>query len=236
MSTAAPPTATCPACHAPLSEGARFCHRCGRALVGSGASSAPWIVAWTLVLVSVGGIVFYLLRDPPAPAAPPQMANAPTEDGGAGQAPRGGTGGAPPDISQMTPEERFIRLHDRVMAAEEQGDTATMRTFAPMAIQAYQMLPQVDSDLRYHAGALQVRAGDYAAALALADTIAQGAPDHLYASLLRAEVAQARGDQAAFTRARKAFLDNYDRELARNRPEYAAHQAMLTELRAQFSR
>lgn len=231
MST--PSSAACPACHAPLSEGAKFCHRCGRAISGSGASHTPWIVAWTMVLVSVGAIFFFVLRASRPEPAPPDMANAAPFAGGGGGG--GGGAGTPPDISQMTPEERFIRLHDRVMTADEQGDTATVQRFAPMAVQAYQMLPSVDNDLRYHAGSLDIRIGDFTGALALADTIAQGAPKHLFASLLRADVAQARQDRPGFDKARKAFLDAYDAEILMKRPEYDKHPEMLAELKKQFA-
>jgi hypothetical protein len=188
----------------------------------SGAADRPaWILAWVLVAIAVGGILFWVLRAPPAPQGSPDMANAP----GAG---------APPDISQMSPVERFLRLHDRVMAAAEQGDSATVRTFTPMALTAYGMLGQVDADLRYHAAALHLRVGGYAEALALADTIARNASNHLLAFTIRAEAAQARGDRAGFAESRDQFLRNYQAQLATGRPEYTEHQAMLAEMKRQF--
>lgn len=215
----------CRACGAPLSPDARFCHRCGRPTVSGAADRPAWIIAWVLVAIAVGGILFWVLRDAPAPQGSPDMANAP----GAGA-------GAPPDISQMSPVERFLRLHDRVMAAAEQGDTTTVRTFTPMALTAYGMLGQVDADLRYHAAALHLRVGGYAEALALADTIIGTAPNHLLAFTIRAEVAQARGDRAGFARSRDQFLANYQAQLATARPEYTEHQAMLAEMKRQFER
>ena len=39
-----------------------------------------------------------------------------------------------PDISQMTPEERFDRLFNRIMQAAHQGDTVQIQRFLPMAL------------------------------------------------------------------------------------------------------
>ncbi len=221
------PAFSCPACHAPLVAEAHFCHRCGRATNPSSGDRPAWIVAWLLVVVAVGGILFWVLRDQPTPQGTPDMANAP----GASPA-----AGAPPDISQMSPTERFLRLHDRVMAAAERGDSTTVATFTPMALTAYGMLEQVDADLRYHAASLHLRVGDFPAALALADTILKSAPNHLLGLVIRAEAAQARGDQAAFRQSRDQFLRVYAAQLAAGRPEYTEHQAMLAEMKRQFDR
>ena len=72
-------------------------------------------------------------------------------------------------------------------------------------------------------------------ALALADTIQASARGNLMAELLRIEVAQARKDAAAEARAKKAFLANYDAQIAQKRPEYEEHRAMLDDLRKQLS-
>ena len=223
-------SSTCPACHAPLTEGARYCHRCGRAAVGGSVDRAPWIMAWALVALSLSGIAWFVLtKDEGAAAA--QMANAGNAPPGGGQA----AGGTPPDISQMTPRERFLRLHDRIMSAVGAGDTATAQRFAPMALQAYGMLDPIDADARYHAGAIHIQLGEFPAALALADTIQAGAPDHLFADLLRLEVAQARGDLAEATRAGQTFLRHLDAELQAGRPEYQEHRAMLDQLKQRLS-
>lgn len=228
MTAIHPGTTTCPACHAPLTDGARYCHRCGRAVGAGSGERTIWIVAWSSVAVFIALIVYYVNRGP-ATAVGPDMANA----GNAASAPVERPG-APPDISQMSPRERFLRLHDRVMSAAESGDTATATRFAPMAIAAYGMLDQVDVDLRYHAGTLYIQTGGYKEALALADTIQAEARDNLLGDMLRLEVAQARKDAAATARYRKAFLDHYDGQLALKRPEYQEHTAMLAELRKQL--
>jgi hypothetical protein len=174
--------------------------------------------------LSIAGIVYGVVVRRHASAATPDMAN------------NGATGGtraegAPPDISQMTPEERFIRLNDRVMAAANQGDTTTALRFLPMALAAYGMLDQVDIDDRYHAAMLHVAAREYPAASALADTILSEAPDNLLGWMARAAVAEAKGDRAAYDRSRKAFLKAYESQVPLNRPEYQAHLDLLREFR-----
>jgi zinc-ribbon domain len=227
MTTPAALHAACPSCHAALSDGARYCHRCGRAVNAGSGERAIWIVAWSTVAIFIVLIVYFVNRAPTA-ATGPDMANAGNSRGG----PAGP--GAPPDISQMTPRERFLRLHDRVMSAAQSGDSATVQRFSPMAIAAYGMLDKVDVDLRYHAGSLYIQTGGYKEALALADTIQAEAKGNLLGTMLRLEVAQARRDAAATARYSKAFLDNYDRQLALKRPEYEEHKAMLEELRKQL--
>jgi hypothetical protein len=119
------------------------------------------------------------------------------------------------------------------MKGFQDGDTASAIRFAPMALAAYGALERPDPDLRYHAGVIYARVGQYPAALALADTIQAEAPDHLFAEILRAEVAQAKGDQAALGRSRRAFLAHVARQLASGRPEYTEHRELIEEFRRQ---
>ena len=224
-------TANCPACQAPLAPGARYCHRCGHALSTDRARERnAWIFAWTMVALVLGVIVYYVETKDAAPIGA-DMANAGTASGAGAP-----TGGRPPDISQMTPRERFLKLHDRIMSAAEQGDTGTVTRFSPMALAAYGMLDTIDVDARYHAGAIHLRIGEVAAALALADSINRESPDNLLGLLLRAEAAQVGKDPSGFEKARKDFLTHFDRQIKLNRPEYAEHRSMLDELRGQFAR
>ena len=223
-------TPACPACFAPLAPGARYCHRCGRALsTNRGRERNAWIFAWTMVALALGVIVYYV-QTKDAAAAGPDMANAGTSTSGGAPA-----GGQPPDLSQMTPRERFLRLHDRIMSAAEQGDSATVTRFSPMALAAYGMLDTIDVDARYHAGAIHLRLGEVAAARALADTIGRDAPDNLLGALLLAEAAQVSGDSTAFNRAKQSFLAHFDAQIKLKRPEYTEHGDMLNELRKQFT-
>ncbi|MGH7732287.1 MAG: hypothetical protein ACREOE_00955 [Gemmatimonadales bacterium] len=145
----------------------------------------------------------------------------------------GGAEAAPPDISNMSPRERFDRLYDRVMRAASSGDEATVRRFGPMAIAAYGMLDSVDDDARYDAALLQIHLGDVADAKVLADQIIQHTPTHLFGLMIRGTLARAAHDSAAARRNERLFLAAYGKELAKGRPEYAAHRSALDAFRAQ---
>jgi len=223
----------CPACGAPLGPGARFCHRCGSPAAGTGAGAGaprvrggpgdrlPWIAALGIITVTVGLILWRVVGpDGPVPAG-----------GGIGAAPPTAPGAAP-DISQMTPIERFIRLNDRIMAAAEQGDSSTVRTFLPMALAAYDQLPEVDTDTRYHAALLRAEGREFAAAQALVDTILAGDRDNLIGLALVGTLAELTGDRAALDRARRQFLAAWAAEIAKPNPEYIDHREVLDAFRA----
>jgi hypothetical protein len=136
-----------------------------------------------------------------------------------------------PDISNMSPRERADRLYNRVMAAAERGDTGQVRFFVPMALQSYGLIGPLDQDAHYHVGMIDFANHDYPAALAEADSIAKTSPRHLFGSLLRIQVAGARGDTTARNRAYRAFADSYQAEMASKKPEYEEHGAVLQRTR-----
>jgi hypothetical protein len=140
-------------------------------------------------------------------------------------------GEAPPDISSMSPRERFNRLYNRVMRAAQSGDEATVNRFTPMALMAYAQLDTVDADARYHAALLKVHTGDVDASRALADTILAQNPGHLFGYLIRGTVARFRKDDKQLTRAYAGFLKRYDQEIKLGRPEYSEHQTSLNDFR-----
>ena len=144
----------------------------------------------------------------------------------------------PPDISQMSPEERANRLFNRVMMLAEAGKQDSVQFFLPMALGAYAQLPALDPDARYHVGMLQLAGGDANGALAQADTIRQSIPTHLFIYVLRAHAYQELGNSAAERRAYADFLRNEPAELARKRPEYGqdAHQNALNNFHAEAQR
>src|SRR5258708_11206502 len=161
----------CHACGAALSGTARFCHKCG-AQVGGGQASGwraglPWSVAGaalgallTVVALRLGSSSGSGVRDA----------------GGVEDGPRPASRISPPDISQMSPEERATRLYNRVMMLHTQGKADSAEFFLPMALQAYAMLPALDVDARYHIAVLDLTNGDAAGALAQADTIPPALP------------------------------------------------------------
>ncbi len=224
----------CGKCGAQLSARAKFCPECGTPAGGAAAAGpliapnqrAAWIVAGVCVLALIVTIVVVFARKAPTAA-------------GEGPASAGAAAGAPAttDLSQMSPAEQATRLFDRVMRAQEGGDTAQVTFFAPMAVQAYQMLGgTLDPDSRLHVGLLQLAAKNPAGARAEADTLLRGSRTHLYGLLLKARAAEATGDAATARGAMQAFVANYDAERAKNLPEYAEHNQLLLETRDQATR
>jgi hypothetical protein len=139
--------------------------------------------------------------------------------------------GTPPDISNMSPRERFNRLYNRIMTAAQAGDEATVTRFTPMALMAYAQLDTIDADARYHVALLKVHTGDVAAAEALADTILAQTPGHLFGYVIRGTVARFRKNQKELSRAYGEFLKHYDGEMKLNRPEYGEHQTSISDFR-----
>jgi hypothetical protein len=213
---------SCPACRTPLSPGARFCHRCGAAArsASAGRERIGWIVAGVALILALVVIVW---RSGAFKPTVPDMANA----GNAGPA----LEGRAPDISGMSPRERFDRLFERVIRAGEANDTATVIQFAPMALGAYSQLDSVNTDARFHAAMIDLAIGEFAAARALADTILSDAPGHLFAYLLRGEAADRQKQAAALTVSYREFLAHYDAEMRAGRAEYAEHRPVLDEFR-----
>ena len=232
------PARFCPSCGAELSAQARFCHRCG-APAGSGAASrasnperTAWIIASMVALALVGVIAWRMFKGTSA-APPPAMANAGNvAPATQGPDPGGNLPTAPaPDISQLSPEERFLRLNNRIMTAAAQRDSATVVNFTPMALGAYAQLPSPTLDDRYHAAVLNAQVGQFNEALALADTMLDLVPNHLLARVVQGDVAELTGNTAALAAARSAFLGAWDSEITQRREEYADHRDVLDDFR-----
>jgi len=235
------PARFCPSCGAELAAQARFCHRCG-ASAGAAAGAAArtsnpertaWLVASVVALALLGMIGWRMFKGT-STAPPPSMANAgnvvppsSTNPDPGGNLPTGQA----PDISQLSPEERFLRLNNRVMTAAAQRDSATVVNFTPMALGAYTQLPAPTLDDRYHAAVLNAQVGRFDEALALADTILGEAPNHLLARVVQGDVAELTGHTAALASARASFLEAWDSEIIQRREEYADHRDVLDDFR-----
>ena len=150
------------------------------------------------------------------------MAAAPVDVPAAAQ-----TAGAPPDISQMSPEERAERLYDRVMALNARGRVDSVSFFAPMAMQAYRMLGQLNAEQRYDLGRIAAVSGDQATAKAQADSILTAQPQHLLGLLLAADAAGLRGDKAGQSAYLRRFGVAAPAERAKQLPEYQQHVAEI---------
>lgn len=233
----------CRECGNVLLPDARFCTQCG-ASVPSPSTAAPlgevepvepphrrssvlpWVVAGAALVALVGVVVVPRFRDSESPPAeaPMQAVTPPAGDARS------------VDIASMTPRERADRLFDRVMRNLSQGDSTGARQFVPMALAAYDMAGQPDTDARYHIGALHMVAGDPAAARAQADTILASNPRHLFGLFTAAQAEQERGNTEEVRALYRRFLDAYDAEIARGLPEYQAHQPALPGMRAEAAR
>jgi hypothetical protein len=143
----------------------------------------------------------------------------------------GAAGGArAPDISNLSPTEIADRLFDRIMRLNDQGKADSVAFFAPMAVQAYEMVAQeqghpLDADQRYDVGRIGEAAGALQIAKAEADTILQQQPDHLLGLLLAAQAAKLSGNTTALNTYKAKFESVKARELAKNLPEYKRHAA-----------
>ncbi len=211
----------CHACGAALAPTARFCHKCGAP--GAAAQAAGWRAGlpWGIAGMALGALLAVIAL---------RVGNL---SGSGGEASPPGSPVSPPDISQMSPEERATRLYNRVMSLHAAGKTDSAAFFLPMALQAYAMLPTLDIDARYHVGVLELAGGDAAGALAQADSIRRLAPTHLFDFMLRARALETQRNAAGANRAYRDFLKNEKAERARSRPEYAEHAQNLDSFHTQ---
>jgi len=219
----------CASCAAPLTPGARFCHRCGaehRPGVAPHLERRAWTIAALLSVVTVAFVAYAMVSDVGASAPGPQMGNVGSANGIAAPV-------RAPDISQMSPRERFDRLYQRVMTAAEQQKADTLAFFAPMALNAYQDLPAPDADARFHAAMVHYVVGELTQAKTEARAILAENPEHLLGLMVEAEAARLENDRATLARAQLAFLAAYEREIAATRQEYVDHRAELESFRSQ---
>ncbi|SRR5438445_1958020 len=217
----------CHACGASLAATARFCHKCG-AQVG-GAQSSGWRAGlpWSVAGAALGALLTVLALRIGASSGGGMRDAGGAADDDASRIPLPASRSTPPDISQMSPEERATRLYNRVMLLHTQGKADSAEFFLPMALQAYAMLPALDVDARYHIGVLDLTSGDAAGALAQADTIRRAVPTHLFGFMLRARALDLKRDAAGARRAYADFLKNEAAERTRQRPEYGEHAENL---------
>jgi tetratricopeptide (TPR) repeat protein len=180
----------------------------------------PWIVAGIAVALLAAVLIVPRLGREPAPLT--------------GASPTAGAPGSDPsaiDLDSMTPREAADRLFDRVMTSLSAGDSAAARSFAPMAVAAYQLAEPLDVDGRYHLASLQLVAGDAQAAAESAAAILRESPTHLFGFYTSAQAAAALGDPEAAREHFRNLLSNYDAEVALQRDEYVAHARVLPEMR-----
>lgn len=235
-SRATPPPPKCPSCNAKLTNQAKFCHRCGTRADGQGSGATLSWKPLALVAVAIAAIfaVVAVVMEKSAPAPNATAASAPPSSTlPAGASSNTPSGAAAVDLSKLSPRQAADRLFNRVMAADERGDTAQAKRFAPMALRAYRLVKQLDDDARYHVGLINLVLGDAEQVRKQIDLLNKTAPDHLLGLYLAVNIAKQTSDKAAETQALARFNAAYDAEIATNRPEYQAHRATIEKLREQ---
>ncbi|MBR18469.1 MAG: hypothetical protein CMA87_05905 [Euryarchaeota archaeon] len=137
------------------------------------------------------------------------------------------TGGAAPDISNMSPIEAADRLFNRVMQATSAGDSAQARAFLPMAIAAYQRARPLTLDGLFHLSMLNRTAMNLEAALDNALEILERDPDHLLGLAAAAEAAIELGELDEAELHYRHLADVYEEELQEQLPEYDQHSLIV---------
>ena len=173
--------------------------------------SLPWVVAAIALLAFialVAGQKFGANRPvPQEPAAAEQLPQ-----------------GRAPDISQMTPAERAIRLHDRIMQLREAGKQDSVMLFAPMGVAAFEMLGNLDTDSRYDLGMIGWASENAEIAKAQADTILKQNPNHLLGLILAARAAKMEKREVDERRYYQRLVAAEQAERATARSEYLTHE------------
>lgn len=227
----------CNKCGAKLAAGTTYCNQCGARVAGGGGGSAnvggrgaaaaslgggnaPWWIAGVAMfgLILVVGWSMVRRQEPAAPGG---------SAGGAVDPGRPAT----TDISQMSPREAADRLFDRVMRTISAGDTAGALGFQPMAVQAYEIVGDLDLDGMFHVALLQ-QLTDPAAALTTAKRMLEVEPDHILGLGMAGEACAAMGEQTTAREYFEHLLRVYDAQFARNLVEYDAHRNLMTQFKA----
>lgn len=229
----------CNKCGAKLAAGVTFCNQCGAKAPAGRGGAAPEATRREAVAAAVGGgnapwwiagvAMFGLILVVGWSMVRPQQEAAPPAGMGGGMVDPNSPGTT--DISQMSPREAADRLFDRVMRTISAGDTAGALGFQPMAVQAYEMVGDLDLDGMFHVSLLQ-QLTDPAAALATAKKMLDVEPDHILGLGMAGEASAALGDQAEAREYYEQLLRAYDVEFARNLLEYDAHRNLMTQFKA----
>lgn len=205
------------------------------ASIQSSNQTLPWAVAAIALLALIALVAGQRFGRKPAavadaPSAAPQVAgpfaggdpNAATTDSGAPERPV-----RAPDISAMSPDERALRLFNRVVSLAEQGKRDSVQFFAPMALMSFQSLPAPTALQRFELGRIAELAEVKEIITAQADTLLKASPTHLLGLALASTAA---GMKKEFSK-----QADYDRRLiaaakderAKNLPEYQVTQVDL---------
>ena len=234
----------CAACGAALAVGARFCHRCGTPFgqgvplaraggVGNNVASVlPWGVAFVALLALVANFAgknFGSAKGSSVDGSSNALPTSAIDGGGAPVAAASGAGGgmAAPNIANLSPSERAVRLYNRIMEYSEAGKTDSVGFFAPMAMASHEMLTAPTADERYHFGRIAEVTNNAAVAKAQADTILAENQSNLLGLLLGARAARLAKDANAERTYSQLLLKVADKELATKNTDYELHRVEI---------
>lgn len=190
----------------------------------------PWWIAGASMLALI--LYFGVTMVRPGPGLVPSTSG-PVQQS-AGGAPAGG--GAPPDISNMSPIEAADRLFNRVMQSTSEGDSAQAQAFLPMAIAAYQRARPLSLDATFHLSMLNRTAMNLEAALDNALEIIAQDPNHLLGLAAAAEAAVELGELDEAEVHYRHLSDIYDAEVQRALSEYDQHSLIIDVLKQDAER
>lgn len=214
----------CTSCGQALAAGARFCNNCGAAVVAVSVPVTARRYSEAGIATLVAGAAVLALIAFVAGQTVGRRSSSPTgaiaEQ--AGSAPSTARPTAS-DISNMSPAERASRLFNRVRRYSEQGKMDSARFFAPMAIQAYQMIGPLTAQTRYGIGDIAASVGEVAMARLEADSILAAQPKHLLGLTLAIRAATLAGDSAAAASFQRRLVAAAPSERARGLEEYTEH-------------
>ena len=247
-------SAFCAACGAQLTSGARFCHRCGQpvgeavyaaggpaaaplpASIQSSNQTLPWAVAAIALLALIALVAGQRFGRKPAavaeaPSAAPQVAG--PFAGGDPNAAAATDSTSPerpvraPDISAMSPDERALRLFNRVVSLAEQGKRDSVQFFAPMALMSFQSLPAPTALQRFELGRIAELADVKEIITAQADTLLKVSPTHLLGLALASTAAGMKKEFSKQADYDRRLIAAAKAERAKNLPEYQVTQVDL---------
>jgi hypothetical protein len=233
----------CNQCGSEVSDDGKFCNQCGATVKGASAprsgsttrgggargggasrqaagaeTGPPNNLPWWFAGIAMFGLILVVGWNMVQPAGPAAPAGGGVPAGAVNPNSLGQT-----DISQMSPREAADQLFNRVMSAAETGDSVGAQGFMPMAIQAYEMAQPLDMDGLYHLSLLQVTAAQFDRALATAQQMLEGEPNHTLALSAAAQAALGLGMTDDAEGYYQRLLDNIDTEMSRPLPEYQGH-------------
>ena len=196
-----------------------------------GGQTLPWWIAGVAMFALILFVGLSMVRAGPGPVP---STSGPVQQGlpAAGLA----TGGAPPDISNMSPIEAADRLFNRVMQATSSGDSAQAQAFLPMAIAAYQRARPLTLDGLFHLSMLNRTAMNLEAALDNALEILERNPDHLLGLAAAAEAAIELGELDEAELHYRHLADVYEGERQEELPEYDQHSLIVDVLKRDAER